>query len=142
MQQQCKYNLNSPVFQNVFTHRTRKKYVLWNENAIHEPPCRTNFSQCCIWFLGLYHLKRIVISENLTLVTEFKCQLKHFTFYQLTLRLHQNTFKAKNNKCSYFRCDRLKNLLKIFYIIFVMLLPWRILHKSYCLLIWNNSYSI
>ena len=28
MQQKCKHNLNSPVFQNVFTHRTRKKYVL------------------------------------------------------------------------------------------------------------------
>ena len=47
----CKYNLNSPVFCNVFTHRTRSKYTLWNETSIHEPLCQTNFSQYCISYV-------------------------------------------------------------------------------------------
>ena len=50
----CNQNLNSPVFRNIFTHGTKTKYVLGNENYIQEPLCRTNFSQYCISFRGPY----------------------------------------------------------------------------------------
>ena len=33
----CRQNLNSPVFRNIFTHRTKTKYTLRNENSIQEP---------------------------------------------------------------------------------------------------------
>ena len=38
----CKQNLNPPIFRNIFTHRTKTKYALRNENSIQEPLCRTN----------------------------------------------------------------------------------------------------
>ena len=41
----CKSNLNPPAFRNIFTHRTKAKYVLRNEYSIQEPLCRANFSQ-------------------------------------------------------------------------------------------------
>ena len=44
----CKQNLNPPVFRNIFTHRTKTKYALRNENSNQEPLCRTDFSQYCI----------------------------------------------------------------------------------------------
>ena len=40
----CKQNLDPPVFHNIFTHITKTKYALRNENSIQEPLCRTNFS--------------------------------------------------------------------------------------------------
>ena len=39
-----KQNLNPPVFRNIFTHRTKTKYALRNENSIQEPLYQTNFS--------------------------------------------------------------------------------------------------
>ena len=33
----CKHNLNPPVFRNIFTHRTKARYGLRNENSIQEP---------------------------------------------------------------------------------------------------------
>ena len=36
-----KQNLNLPVFCNIFTHRTKTKYALRNENSIQEPLYRT-----------------------------------------------------------------------------------------------------
>ena len=62
----CKENLNSPVFCNIFSHRTKTKYALRNENSFQEPLCRTNFTQYCISYRGPYHWNKIVISENLT----------------------------------------------------------------------------
>ena len=62
----CKQNLNPPVFCNIFTHRTKTKYALRNENSIQEPLCRTNFSQYCISYRGPYLWNKIVISKNLT----------------------------------------------------------------------------
>ena len=44
----CKPILNRPVFRNIFTHKTKIKYALRNENSIQELLCRTNFSQYCI----------------------------------------------------------------------------------------------
>ena len=41
----CKQNLNPPVFCGIFTHRTKTKYALQNENSIQEILCRINFSQ-------------------------------------------------------------------------------------------------
>ena len=35
----CKQNLNPPVFRNIFTHRTKTKYALRNENSIQKPLC-------------------------------------------------------------------------------------------------------
>ena len=32
----CKRNKNPTVFQNIFTHRTKTKYALQNENSIQE----------------------------------------------------------------------------------------------------------
>ena len=37
-----KQNVNPPVFCNIFTHRSKTKYALRNENSIQEPLCRTN----------------------------------------------------------------------------------------------------
>ena len=37
----CKQDLNPPIFRNIFTHRTKTKYALRNENSIQEPLCRT-----------------------------------------------------------------------------------------------------
>ena len=47
-----KKNSNPPVFPNIFTHGTKTKYVLRNENYIQEPLCRTNFSHYCISYHG------------------------------------------------------------------------------------------
>ena len=44
----CKQSSNLPIFCNIFTHRTKTKYVLRIEYSIQEPLCRTNFSQYCI----------------------------------------------------------------------------------------------
>ena len=59
----CKQNLNPPVFRNIFTHRTKTKYALRNENSIQEPLCRTNFSQYCISYRGPNLWNKIVISK-------------------------------------------------------------------------------
>ena len=77
----CKQNLNPPLFRNIFTHRTKTKYALRNENSIQEPLCRTNFSQYCISYHGPYLWNKIVISKNLTFSDSdflhvFKCELK------------------------------------------------------------------
>ena len=79
----CKQNLNPPVFRNSFTHRTKTKYVLRNENSIQEPLCRTNFSQYCISYRGPYLWKKIVISKKLTFsdsdsLQAFKRELQRF----------------------------------------------------------------
>ena len=79
----CKQNLNPPVFRNIFTHRTKTKYVLRNEYSIQEPLCRTNFSRYCISYRGPYLWNKIVISKNLTFgdsdsLQAFKCELKRF----------------------------------------------------------------
>ena len=79
----CKQNFNPPVFCNIFTHRTKTKYALRNENSIQEPLCRTNFSQYCIPYRGPYLCNKIVISKNLTFsdsdsLQAFKCELKRF----------------------------------------------------------------
>ena len=52
----CKQNLNPAVFHNIFTHRTKTKYALRNENSIQEPLGRTNFSQYCISCCGFHTL--------------------------------------------------------------------------------------
>ena len=79
----CKQNLNRPVFRNIFTHRTKTKYVLRNEYSIQEPLFRTNFSQYCISYRGPCLCNKIVISKHLTFrdsdfLQAFKCQLKRF----------------------------------------------------------------
>ena len=79
----CKKNLNPPVFRNIFTHRTKTKYVPRNEYSIQEPLCRTNFSQYCISYHGPYLWNKIVISKKLTFgdsdsLQAFKCELKRF----------------------------------------------------------------
>ena len=79
----CKQNLNAPVFRNIFTHRTKTKYVLRNEYSIQEPLCRTNFSQYCISCRGPYLWNKVVVSKNLTFgdsdsLQAFKCELKRF----------------------------------------------------------------
>ena len=79
----CKQNLNPPVFRNIFTHRTKTKYVLRNEYSIQEPLCRTTFSQYCISYRGPYLCNKIVISKNFTFsdadsLQAFKCELKRF----------------------------------------------------------------
>ena len=79
----CKKNLKPPVFRNIFTHRTKTKYVLRNENSIQEPLCRTNFSQYCISYRGPYLWNKKVISKNLTFndidsLQAFKHELKLF----------------------------------------------------------------
>ena len=48
----CKQNLNPPVFCGIFTHRTKTKYALQNENSIQEILCRINFSQYWISYHG------------------------------------------------------------------------------------------
>ena len=50
----CKQNLNSPVFHNIFVHRTKTKYAHRNEYSLQEPLCRTNFSQHWISYRGPY----------------------------------------------------------------------------------------
>ena len=60
----CKQNLNSPVFRNIFVHRTKTKYALRNEHFIQKPLCRTNFSQYCISYYGPYLWNKIVISKK------------------------------------------------------------------------------
>ena len=40
----CKQNLNPTVFHNIFTHRTKTKCALRNENSVKERLGRTNFS--------------------------------------------------------------------------------------------------
>ena len=77
----CKQNLNSPVFRNIFAHRTKTKYVLRNENFIQEPLCRTNTSQHCISYGGHYFWIKIVISKNFRnkySFQAFKCELKWY----------------------------------------------------------------
>ena len=79
----CKQNINSPVFRNIFTHRTKTKCVLRNENSIQKPLCRTTFSQYCISYCGPYLWNKIVIFKNFTFndsdsVQAFKCELKRF----------------------------------------------------------------
>ena len=76
-------NLNPPVFRSIFTHRTKTKYVLQNENSIEEPLCRTNFSQYCISYRGPYLWNKIKISKKITFsdsdsLQAFKCELKRF----------------------------------------------------------------
>ena len=75
----CYQNLDLPVFRNIFTHRTKTKFVLW----IEKPLCRTNFSQYRISYRGSYLWHKTVISKNLTLsdgdsLQAFKCELKRF----------------------------------------------------------------
>ena len=79
----CKQNLNPPVFRNIFTHRTKTKYALRNENSIQEPLCRANCSQYCISYRGLYLCNKIVISKNLTFsdsdsLQAFRSEFKRF----------------------------------------------------------------
>ena len=79
----CKQNLNSPVFCNIFTHRTKTKYALRNEYSIQEPQCRTNVCQYCISYRGPYLWNKIVISKNLIFsdsdsLQAFKCEPKRF----------------------------------------------------------------
>ena len=79
----CKQDLNPPIFRNIFTHRTKTKYALRNENSIQEPLCRTNFSQYCISYRGHYLRNKKVISKKLTFsdcdsLQAFKCELKRF----------------------------------------------------------------
>ena len=86
----CKQNINSPVFRNIFTHRTKTKCVLQNEDSIQEPLCRTTFSQYCISYCGPYLWNKIVILKNFTFndsdsVQAFKCELKRFL---LSVELH------------------------------------------------------
>ena len=56
-------NSNPPVFRNIFTHRTKTKYALRNENSFQEPLCRTQYynshSGPNVW-------NKIVISKKLT----------------------------------------------------------------------------
>ena len=59
----CKQNLNPPVFRNIFTHRTKTKYALRNENSIQEPLYRTNFSDSLQAFKR--ELKRFLLSVEL-----------------------------------------------------------------------------
>ena len=79
----CKQNLNPPVFPNIFTHRTKTKYALQNENSIQEPLRRTNFSQYCISYRELQSLernsnfKKITFSDSDSLQA-FKRELKRF----------------------------------------------------------------
>ena len=78
-----KQNLNYPIFHNIFTHRTKTKYALRNENSIQEPLCRTNFSQYCISYRGPYLWNKTVISKNSTFsdgdsLQAFKRELKRF----------------------------------------------------------------
>ena len=84
----CTQNLNPPVFRNIFTHRTKTKYALRNENSIQEPLCRANFSQYCISYPGLWN--KIVVSKKSTFsdsdsLQAFKCELKRFL---LLVELH------------------------------------------------------
>ena len=79
----CKQNLNPSVFRNIFTHETKTKYALPNENSIQEPLCKTNFNQHCISYRGPYLRNKIVISKNLTFsdsdsLQVFKRELKGF----------------------------------------------------------------
>ena len=81
----CKKNLNPPVFRKIFTHRTKTKYVLRNENSIQEPLCRTYFRQYCISNREPYRWNKIIISKNLTFkdsdsLQAFKRELKRFLF--------------------------------------------------------------
>ena len=76
-------NLDPPVFSNIFTHRTKTKYALRNENFIQEPLCRTNFSQYCISYYRPYLWNKIAISKNLTFsdtdsLQAFRRELKRF----------------------------------------------------------------
>ena len=79
----CKQNLNPPVFRNIFTQRTKIKYVLQNVNSIQEPLYQTNFSQYCISYRGSFLWNKIVISKSLTFsdsdsLQVLKCKLKRF----------------------------------------------------------------
>ena len=80
----CKQNLNSSVFHNIFTRRTKTKYaLLQNENSIQEPLCRTNFSQYCISYRGPNLWNKIAISKKITFsdsdsLQAFKRKLKRF----------------------------------------------------------------
>ena len=60
----CKKNLNPPVFHNIFTHKTKTKYALRNENSIQEILCQTNFSEYCNSYRGPYLWNKTVISKN------------------------------------------------------------------------------
>ena len=57
----CKQNLSLPVFCNIFTHKTKTKCSLRNENPVQEPLCRTNFSQYSISYREPNLWKKIVI---------------------------------------------------------------------------------
>ena len=48
----CKQNLHPSVFCDIFTHRTKTKYVLQNQDSTQEPLCRTNSTQCYISYHG------------------------------------------------------------------------------------------
>ena len=78
-----KQNLNPPVFPNIFTHRTKTKYVLQNENSVQEPLCRKNVSQYCMSYRRPYLWKKMVISKYLTFSNSnslqvFKRELNRF----------------------------------------------------------------
>ena len=61
----CKQNLNSSVFHNIFTRRTKTNYaLLQNENSIQEPLCRTNFIQYCISYRGPNLWNKIAITKK------------------------------------------------------------------------------
>ena len=74
----CKQNFNLPVFCNIFTHRTKTKYALRNENSIQEPLCRTNFNQYCISYYGPYLWKKNLNFNDSDSLQAFKCELKRF----------------------------------------------------------------
>ena len=60
-----KQNLNSSVFHNIFTRRTKTKHaLLQNENSIQEPLCQTNFSQYCISYRGPNFWNKIAITKK------------------------------------------------------------------------------
>ena len=79
----CKQKLNPPAFRNIFTHRTKTKYVLRNENPIQEALCQTNFSQYWVSYRGPNLWNKTFISNKLTFTDSdslqaFKRELKRF----------------------------------------------------------------
>ena len=79
----CKQNLNPPVFCNIFSHRTKTKYELRNENFIKKTLCRTNFSKYYISYRGSNLWNKIIISKKIIFsdsdsLQVFKHELKRF----------------------------------------------------------------
>ena len=81
----CTQNLNLPVFFNIFTHKTKTKCPLRNENSVQEPLCRTNFSHYCISYREP-NLWKIIVILTISISTfsdshsfqAFKRELKRF----------------------------------------------------------------